>query len=69
MRITPIIWKEKYIENLERKHDVSIDEVEEVLDTNPFVRKVAKGKVKGVMNQLKEIKLPNENKIQHIQLD
>jgi uncharacterized protein len=47
MIIKEIIWKEQFVEKLETKHGVSIEEVEEVLDSEPFIRKVSKGKVKG----------------------
>lgn len=47
MIIKEIIWKDQFVEKLEVKHSVSIEEVEEVLDSKPLIRKVAKGKVKG----------------------
>ena len=47
MIIKEIIWKEQFVEKLETKHDVSIEEAEEVLQAKPFIRKVSKGKVKG----------------------
>lgn len=47
MIIKEIIWKDQFVEKLEVKHGVSIEEVEEVLDSEPFIRKVAKGDVKG----------------------
>ena len=47
MRITDIIWKEQIVEKLAGKHDVSIEEVEEVFLSNPFIRKIAKGHVRG----------------------
>ena len=47
MRITDIIWKEQFIEKLEIKHNVAIYEAEEALYSNPLVRKVAKGRVRG----------------------
>jgi uncharacterized DUF497 family protein len=45
--ITDIIWKEQFVEKLESKHSVSIYEAEEALYSNPLVRKVAKGRVRG----------------------
>ena len=42
-----IIWKDQFVEKLERKHDVSVIEAEEVLDANPHIRKVSKGRLKG----------------------
>ena len=47
MIIKEIIWKEQFVEKLEVKHGVSIEEVEEVIYSKPFIRKVAKGKTKG----------------------
>lgn len=47
MKITDIIWKEKFVEKIEIRHNVSIYEAEETLYTNPLVRKVAKGRVRG----------------------
>ena len=47
MIIKEIIWKDQFVEKLETKHGVSIEEVEEVIYSKPFIRKVAKGKTKG----------------------
>jgi hypothetical protein len=47
MVITKIIWKEQYIEKLADKHNISMTEVEEVLQTRPHIRKMGKGKIKG----------------------
>lgn len=47
MLIKRIIWKEQFIEKLEVKHSVSVEEVEDVLGSKPHIRKVAKGNVKG----------------------
>ena len=44
--IRKIIWKDQFVEKLERKHGVSVFEVEEVLSGKPFVRRVAKGRTK-----------------------
>ena len=46
MVIRKIIWKDQFVEKLERKHGVSVAEAEELLDTNPHIRKVGKGRVK-----------------------
>ena len=46
MVIRKIIWKDQFIEKLERKHGVSVFEVEEVLSSKPLVRRVAKGLTK-----------------------
>ena len=44
--IRKIIWKDQFVEKLERKHGVSVAEAEELLDANPHIRKVSKGRVK-----------------------
>ena len=46
MVIRKIIWKDQFVEKLERKHGVSVFEVEEVLSGKPLVRRVAKGLTK-----------------------
>ena len=43
MVIRKIIWKDQFVEKLERKHSVSVLEVEEVLNADPYIRKVARG--------------------------
>lgn len=47
MKIREIIWKEEFVYKLATKHSVTVDEVEEVLNSVPHLRKVAKGKSKG----------------------
>lgn len=47
MLLTRIIWKDQFVEKLAVKHGVSVVEVEEVLRSNPLIRKVGKGHVKG----------------------
>ena len=47
MRITDILWKERFVAKLECKHGVSTAEVEEVLRSKPLVRKIARGRVRG----------------------
>jgi uncharacterized DUF497 family protein len=47
VRITDIIWKERYVEKLISKHSVSMDEAEDVVLYQPLVRKIAKGHVRG----------------------
>jgi CRISPR/Cas system CSM-associated protein Csm3 (group 7 of RAMP superfamily) len=44
MIINKIIWKEQFVEKLETKHGVAIDEVEEVLDSKPFTEKSVKAR-------------------------
>ena len=45
--IYEIIWRNKFIEKLASKHNVSTDEVEEVLFGNPFIRFWEKGDIDG----------------------
>ena len=47
MVIRQIIWKDYFVEKLATKHNVSIEEVEELLNSEPHIRKVSKGQVKG----------------------
>jgi uncharacterized DUF497 family protein len=45
--VREIIWLEKFVDKIEAKHGVTIDEVEEVLDGKEKVWRVARGNVKG----------------------
>ncbi|MGE0086299.1 MAG: BrnT family toxin [Desulfococcaceae bacterium] len=47
MRISDIIWLPQFIDKLEWKHNVSPQEVEEVLFDNPVYRRVRKGHIPG----------------------
>ena len=47
MVISQIIWKDQFVEKLEVKHGVSVTEAEEVLCSQPHIRKVGKGNVRG----------------------
>jgi uncharacterized DUF497 family protein len=47
MRIVDIIWLPHIIDKLNWKHGVIPEEVEEILFSNPVVRKVQKGHKKG----------------------
>ena len=47
MIITQIIWKAQFVEKIVTKHGVSITEVEELLYSEPHIRKVNRGHVKG----------------------
>ncbi len=47
MKIREVIWKEEFVEKLATKHGVTIEEVEDVLNSKPHIRKVGKGKTKG----------------------
>ncbi len=47
MQLNEVIWKDYFVDKIEVKHGVSIDEVEEVLFSKPHVRRAQKGRVKG----------------------
>jgi len=47
IKIDKIIWKETFIEKIERKHHVTMFEVEEVLHGKKEVYRIAKGDIKG----------------------
>lgn len=47
MHLYTVIWKDKFVEKFATKHSVEIEEVEEVLFSNPHVRLFEKGHVKG----------------------
>ena len=47
MKIVECLWKEKFVEKLERKHQVLTDEVEEVFRNAPRFKLIAKGLVAG----------------------
>ena len=47
MKIDAIIWKEKFVQKIEKKHHVTIDEVEEILYGKKKVYRNVKGNVDG----------------------
>lgn len=47
MQIHEIIWKERFIDKIAVKHQVTTEEVEDVLFGRPHVRRAHKGHVKG----------------------
>ncbi len=47
MKITDILWKERFVEKLAAKHGVSVKEAEEVFLSNPIMRRMSKGHVRG----------------------
>lgn len=47
MNLYAVIWKDQFIEKLAVKHGVEIDEVEQVLFSNPHMRLSEKGHMKG----------------------
>ena len=46
MVIRKIIWKDQFVEKLERRHGVSVLEAEEVLNGDPHIRRVGKGRIR-----------------------
>ena len=47
MKINRVIWYEKFVEKLEQKHQVSIEEVEYALQNRRRIRRIRRGYVKG----------------------
>ena len=47
MQLKEIVWYRKFVDKIEKKHNVSIEEVEEALFNKPVFRKVHRGKIKG----------------------
>ncbi len=47
MKINGYIWREDIVDKLWWKHNVDIEEVEEVFANRPYVGKIAKGHYKG----------------------
>lgn len=47
MKLTGILWLREVVDKLSRKHDVTTDEVEEMLNGGPRFRFIEKGNVKG----------------------
>jgi hypothetical protein len=47
MKITGIIWLQKIVEKLAKKHHITQDEVEQVLANNPQFRFLEQGRIEG----------------------
>lgn len=47
MKITECLWLDQFVDKIVRKHHVSLEEVEEVLSSNVFIRRLEGGQVKG----------------------
>lgn len=47
MKLYEIIWKDQFVEKLETKHGVFIEEAEKVLFGKPHIRRAQRGRVKG----------------------
>lgn len=46
MRLYEVIWKDRFVEKIAEKRNVTPDEVEQVLFSGPHVRFAEKGQVK-----------------------
>ena len=47
MKIANVIWRDVFVDKLAVKHNVTTQEAEEVLLSNPHIRWAAKGHIKG----------------------
>lgn len=47
MHLYDVIWKDAFVEKMADKHDITTDEVEDVLFSQPHVRLAEKGHIKG----------------------
>lgn len=47
MKITECLWKDQFVEKLAQKHQVSVDEVEELFRNAPRYYFIAKGRAAG----------------------
>jgi uncharacterized DUF497 family protein len=47
MKINEIIWLGQFIEKIERKHNVSVDETEQTFANHPRIHRIEKGDVMG----------------------
>jgi uncharacterized DUF497 family protein len=43
--IRKIIWKDQFVEKLAQKHGVAVFEAEEVLNAEPHIRRMSKGRI------------------------
>jgi len=47
LKIIECLWLDRFADKIIKKHNVYPDEVEEVLSSDPMIRKIEKGYVKG----------------------
>ena len=47
MKISAFVWLEVFVEKLDGKHGVAVDEVEAVFNGKPFVTRIDRGRVQG----------------------
>ena len=45
MQLKEIVWYREFVNKIKKKHNVSVEEVEEALFNKPVFRKVQRGKV------------------------
>jgi uncharacterized protein len=47
VRLKGVLWKEQFVDKIESKHQISTEEVEQVLFTKPHICRLKRGLVKG----------------------
>jgi uncharacterized protein len=47
LKITECLWLDEFVDKIIRKHNVFPEEVEDVFSTNPLIRRMESGHVKG----------------------
>jgi len=47
LQLKEIVWYKKFVDKIKKKHNVSVEEVEEALFNKPVFRKMQCGKIKG----------------------
>jgi hypothetical protein len=47
MKINEIIWLGQFIDKIERKHNVCVDETEQIFANHPQIHRIEKGDVRG----------------------
>ena len=47
MNLYEVIWKERFAHKIYEKHEITADEIEDVLFSKPHVRLAEKGRIKG----------------------
>lgn len=47
MQIYEVIWKEQFVVKIQTKHQITLEEVEEVLFSKAIFRKAERGRIKG----------------------
>ncbi|MBI1743567.1 BrnT family toxin [Candidatus Acetothermia bacterium] len=47
MRLYEVIWKDRFVVKIAKKHGLNTDEVEQALFSEPYIERAEKGRVKG----------------------